>query len=76
MPMIIEKLQVGDNMTWLKDYFTVYVDLLILAIGSYILFIQGPNLFNEHMKREGQFLRIAGGVYLVIGVVGLAIALS
>lgn len=64
------------GMTWINEYFTIYVVLLILAIGYYMAFVQGPNLRQENMPREGQFLQTTGYAYLIIGIFGLFIYLS
>lgn len=66
----------GVNMMWLKECFTIYVDLLILAIGAYMAFVQSPNLTEENMVREGQFLKIIGYIYLGIGILGILIWIS
>ena len=63
-------------MLWIKDYFTIYVTLLILAIGLYMAFVQSPNFISQHLIREGQFSRVVGYVYLVIGVCGLIICIK
>ena len=66
----------GVNMMWLKDYFTIYVDLLVLAIGAYMAFVQSPNLTEENMVREGQFLKVIGYIYLGVGILGILIYIS
>lgn len=58
-------------MMWLKSYFTVYVTLLILAIGVYMAFIQSSNFIKEKMINEGRFSKTIGYIYIVIGLVGL-----
>lgn len=63
----------GDNVILLKGYFTIYIDILILAIGLYMAFVQGPNLTDEKMEREGRFSQIIGYIYLVIGIIGVFI---
>lgn len=63
-------------MIWLKDFFRVDVDLLILAIGAYMAFVQGKNLTLEQMEREGKLTRFIGYFYLVIGIVGICILLT
>lgn len=74
--MITIKLYWGDNMLWLKDLFTIDIDLLILAIGLYMAFVQSPNLSEENMIREGRFLQIIGYTYLIIGVIGILIYIN
>ena len=63
-------------MLWIKDYFTIYVTLLILAIGLYMAFVQSPNFISQHLISEGRFSRVVGYVYLVIGVCGLIICIK
>lgn len=61
-------------MIWLKEYFSIYIDLLMLAIGAYMAFVQSNNLVAEkHFDREGRFCRIVGYIYIVIGVGGIVI---
>ena len=60
-------------MLWIKDYFTIYVALLILAIGAYMALVQAPNFKSQDLKREGRFSQIIGYTYLFIGVFGLII---
>lgn len=57
----------------LKSYFAIYIDILILCIGAYMAFVEGPNLTDEDLVREGQFSQIIGYIYLVIGVIGILI---
>lgn len=76
MLMITIKLYWGENMNWLKDLFTIDIDLLILAIGAYMAFVQSPNLAEESMVREGRFLQIIGYVYLVVGIIGILICIN
>ena len=73
---MITKIIFGVNMMWIKEYFTIYVDLLILAIGAYMTFIGGPDLAKEDMVREGQFLKVAGYAYLISGVLGILIGIG
>lgn len=58
-------------MMWLKSYFTIYVALLILAIGIYMTFIQSNDFIKEKMMREGRFSKTIGYIYIVVGLVGL-----
>lgn len=62
-------------MIWLKEYFSIYMDLLILAIGMYMAWVQSSNLASEEgFAREARFSKIVGYIYIVIGIVGIIIA--
>lgn len=63
-------------MIWIRSYFTIYIDLLMLAIGVYMAFIQSVNLEEEKMEREGRFSKTVGYIYLVLGGLGLLIFMS
>lgn len=53
-------------------FFSSYFIVLILLVGMYLLFVQGPNLVNiNHLTREGKLLRVIGGVFIAIGVCGI-----
>lgn len=62
-------------MIFLKGYFTIYIDVLMLAIGMYMAFVQGPNLTDEKLDREGRFSKTVGYVYLVLGMIGVFICI-
>lgn len=62
-------------MVVLKDYFNIYIDLLMLAIGMYTAFVQGGNLIDDKMEREGRFSTIVGYVYLVLGGIGVLVCI-
>ena len=65
----------GEEMIWLKEYFSIYMDLLILAIGAYMAWVQSSNLLSEDgFTREGRFSKIVGYIYIAIGIVGIIIA--
>lgn len=76
MLMNIKNYYLGDAMLWIKDYFSIYVTLLILVIGLYMAFVQSSNLISQDLRREGQVSRVVGYVYLVIGVCGLIICMK
>ena len=61
-------------MIWLKEYFSIYIDLLMLAIGAYMAWVQSNNLVKEeHFEREGRFSKIVGYIYIIIGIGGIII---
>lgn len=63
-------------MEWLKEYFSIYIDLLMLFIGIYMAFIQSDNLVkNESLEREGRFCKIVGYFYIAVGIGGIIIAM-
>lgn len=76
MLMNIKNYYLGDAMLWIKNYFSIYVTLLILVIGLYMAFVQSSNLISQDLRREGQVSRVVGYVYLVIGVCGLIICMK
>ena len=70
----LSKWELGEKMIWLKEYFSIYIDFLILAIGAYMALVQSKNLDSEEtFKREGRFSRTVGYIYIVIGIGGIII---
>lgn len=64
-------------MIWLKEYFSIYINLVMLAIGFYMAFVQSINLLkDQHFLREGQFCKIVGYTYIAVGVFGVAIMMA
>ena len=58
----------------IEKYFSPYLIGVILAVGLYSLCIQGPNLIKiNHLNAEGRFLKITGGLYIAIGIIGILI---
>lgn len=65
----------GEKMIWLKEYFSIYIDLIMLAIGAYMAWVQSNNLEREEeFQREGRFSKIVGYIYIAIGICGIIIA--
>ena len=63
-------------MVWLKEYFSIYIDLLMLAVGVYMAFVQSVNLTkDEEFIREGRFCKVVGYFYIVMGIGGIIICL-
>lgn len=63
-------------MTWIKEYFSIYIDLLMLLIGLYMAFIQSNNLVeSESLEREGRFCKVVGYFYIVLGIVGIILTM-
>lgn len=55
-----------------ERYFSAYFIVLIILVGLYLLFVQGPHLSGiNHLNREGKLLRGIGTLYIVIGVIGI-----
>lgn len=61
-------------MSQLSGIFSVYIDTVMLAIGLYMVFIQGNNLIQvDHMNREGRFSKVIGWIYIIVGLIGFVI---
>lgn len=61
-------------MTMIKEMFSIYIVLVMLAIGLYMAFVQSGNLINvDNMQREGLCAKVIGWVYVVISVIGFVI---
>lgn len=61
-------------MIWLKEYFSIYIDFIMLAIGAYMAWVQSNNLKSEEeFQREGRFSQIVGYIYIIIGIGGIII---
>lgn len=62
------------DMSQLSGVFSIYIDIIMLAIGLYMVFIQGNNLIRvDHMNREGRFSKIVGWIYIIVGLLGFVI---
>ena len=63
-------------MLGLSRIFTIYIDVLMIVIGVYMMFIQRRDLINiEELKKEAIILKVLGVFYIVLGIVGLGIYL-
>ncbi len=63
-------------MDWLKEIFSIYIDLLMLLSGAYMAFIQSNNLVtDESLEREGRFCKVAGYFYIALGIAGIIITI-
>ncbi len=61
-------------MLGISRIFTIYIDVLLIAIGLYMIFVQRPDLINiEELNREAVILKVLGIFYIVLGIVGLGI---
>lgn len=61
-------------MIWLKEYFSIYIDFIMLAIGAYMAWVQSNNLKSEEgFEREGRFSQTVGYIYIIIGIGGIII---
>lgn len=61
-------------MTTIRNMFSIYIVLVMLAIGIYMVFVQSNNLADVvNMEREGTFVKIAGWFYIAVSIIGLVI---
>lgn len=61
-------------MSGIKDLFSIYIIIIMLGIGAYMLFWQSKYLQTvDHLSKEATFVKIIGGIYLVISVAGMVI---
>lgn len=61
-------------MSRLSDVFSIYIDLIMLCIGFYMVLLQSKNLIQvNHLNREGQFVRVVGWIYIIIAIIGFVI---
>lgn len=60
---------------WLiKDMFSIYIVLVMLGIGAYMVFIQSRDLIHvAQLKREGLFAKIVGWFYIAVSIIGFII---
>ncbi len=58
----------------LSRVFTVYINLVMLAIGLYMVFVQRRDLVRiSELKKEGTILKVVGGFYIVLSIAGFII---
>ena len=63
-------------MLGLSRIFTIYIDIVMLGIGIYMLFVQRRDLISiKELKREGLVLKVIGSFYIVLGIIGIIIYL-
>ena len=63
-------------MLGLSRIFTIYIDIVMLGIGIYMLFVQRRDLISiKELKREGLVLKVVGSFYIVLGIIGIIIYL-
>lgn len=61
-------------MSGIKELFSIYIIIIMLGIGSYMLFWQGKYLKTvDHLPKEAIFVKIIGGIYLAVSVIGIII---
>lgn len=62
------------SLEFLKDYFSIYIDLLMLCIGLYMTFLQSVNLAEqENSHIESKVCKAIGIIYLIIAIFGFVI---
>ncbi len=58
----------------LKDIFSIYIVIVMFALGLYFILVQSKNLIQvNHLIREGKFLRWAGWFYILMAAIGFVI---
>lgn len=63
-------------MSSIRDLFSIYIIIIMLIIGAYMLFWQSKYLKTvDHLEKEALFVKIMGGIYLVVGVIGIFIVM-
>ena len=63
-------------MLGLSRIFTIYIDIVMLGIGIYMLFVQRRDLISiKELEREGLVLKVVGSFYIVLGIIGIIIYL-
>lgn len=63
-------------MLGLSRIFTIYIDIVMLGIGIYMLFVQRRDLISiKELEREGLVLKVIGSFYIVLGIIGIIIYL-
>ncbi len=61
-------------MLGLSRIFTIYIDIVMLLIGLYMMFVQRRDLINiEGFEKEGLILKVLGIFYIALGIVGIII---
>lgn len=61
-------------MSEITNMFSVYIIIVMLGIGLYMVFVQSSNLADiVNMKKEGNFVKFAGWFYIVLGIIGVII---
>lgn len=58
-------------MSTVREMLSIYIVVIMLAIGLYMFFVQANNLRDiDHMPKESQFVKNMGLVYIVLSIVG------
>jgi len=60
----------------IKNMFSMYIVIVMLAIGLYMAFVQSRDLIDvDHLEREGAFTKIIGYFYIGAALAGFVITL-
>lgn len=63
-------------MTTIRNMFSVYIVIVMLAIGLYMAFVQSSYLTHvDRMEREGAYTKGIGYFYIVLALIGFVITL-
>ncbi|WP_069999334.1 CLC_0170 family protein [Cellulosilyticum sp. I15G10I2] len=61
-------------MEMLRDMFSIYIVVVMMGIGAYMVFIQSRDLIHVvKLKREGSFAKIVGWFYIAVSIIGVVI---
>lgn len=53
----------------LHDVFSIYIKLVMLGIGIYMVFVRGKSLHTvNHLEKEARFTKVVGWAYIVVVV--------
>ncbi len=61
-------------MRMIRDMFSIYIVLVMLGIGLYMVFIQSTDLTHAaRLNKEGSFAKIVGWFYIAVSIIGFVI---
>ncbi|MDF2613477.1 MAG: hypothetical protein K0S71_1263 [Clostridia bacterium] len=69
-------LERGIEMTTIRNMFSIYIVVVMLAIGLYMTFVQSRDLTHiDRMEREGTYTKVIGYLYIAVALIGFVITL-
>ena len=58
----------------IKDMISIYIVLVMLGIGLFMVFMQSRDLTHvARLEREGAFAKAVGWIYIVLSILGFVI---
>lgn len=64
----------GNEMNRIGNIFSIYIDIVMLCIGLYMVFVQSSNLLEvTKFERESDVVKVLGWGYIIVSIIGFVL---